>query len=82
MTRSACTADFIFQKIRSLSTSVKSLEEIPNMLKKDIIHLDLNKKSAKELRAGLDGYIKAVSFTICFYHFSYHKLLNLVNRVN
>ena len=51
------------------------------MLKKDIVHLGLNKKNAKELRAALNGYIKAVSFTIYFRCFSYHKLLNLVNRV-
>ena len=81
MTRSACTADLVAQKIRLLNTSAKSVEEISNMLKKDVIHLGLNKKSAKELRAALDGYVKAVSFTIHIYCSSYHKLLNLVNRV-
>ena len=57
------------------------MEEISNILKKDVVHLGLNKKSAKELRATLDGYIKAVSFTINFHCSSYHTLLNLVNRV-
>ena len=81
MTRSACAADLVAQKIRSLDASAKSAEEISNMLKKDVVHLGLNKKSAKELRAALDGYVKAVSFTIHFRRSSYHKLLNLVNRV-
>ena len=81
MMRGACAADLVAQKIRSLDTSAKSAEEISNMLKKDIVHLGLNKKSSKELRAALAGYIKAVSFTIHFCYSSYHKLLNLVNRV-
>ena len=81
MTRSACAADLVAQKIRSLDASAKSAEEISNMLKKDVVHLGLNKKSAKELRATLDGYVKAISFTIHFCRSSYHKLLNLVNRV-
>lgn len=81
MTCNACTTDLVAQKIRSLNALAKSLEEISNMLKKDIVHLGLNIRSAKKLQAGLDKYIKAVSFTIRFYRFSYHKLLNLVNRV-
>ena len=81
MTRGACAADLVAQKIRLLDASAKSAEEISNMLKKDVVHLGLNKKSAKELRAALDGYVKAVSFTIHFRRSSYHKLLNLVNRV-
>ena len=71
----------VAQKIRSLDTLAKSVKEISNMLKKNVIHLGLNKKSAKELRAALDGYVKAVSFTIYFRRSFYHKLLNLVNRV-
>ena len=81
MTCGAYAADFLAQKIRLLDTLTKSVEEISNMLKKDVVHLGLNKKSAKELRAALDGYVKAVSFTIHFRRFSYHKLLNLVNRI-
>ena len=81
VTRGACAADLVAQKIRSLDASAKSAEEISNMLKKDVVHLGLNKKSAKELQAVLDGYIKAVSFTIHFCRSSYHKLLNLVNRI-
>ena len=81
MMRGACATDLVAQKIRSLNISAKSAEEISNMLKKDIVHLGLNKKSAKELRAALDGYVKAVSFTIHFRRSSYHKLLNLVNKV-
>ena len=76
-----CTADLVAQKIRSLNASAKSVEEISNMLKKNVVHLGLNKKSAKELQAALDGYVKAVSFTIYFRRSSYHQLLNLVNRV-
>ena len=81
MTRGAYAADLVAQKIRLLDASAKSAKEISNMLKKDVVHLGLNKKSAKELRAALDGYVKAVSFTIHFRRSSYHKLLNLVNRV-
>ena len=77
----ACAADLVAQKTRLLDASAKSVEEISNMLKKDVVHLCLNKKSAKELRVALDGYVKAVSFTIHFRCSSYHKLLNLVNRV-
>ena len=79
--RSACAADLVAQKIRLLDTSAKSVEEISNMLMKDVVHLGLNKKSAKELQTALDGYVKAVSFTIHFRRSFYHKLLNLVNRV-
>ncbi len=42
----------------------KSLEEIFGMLKKDCVYLGLEKKESKELRANLDGYITAISFTI------------------
>lgn len=66
VTCSACAKDLVAQKIRLLDTSAKFLEESSNMLKKDFIHLGLNKKSAKELRTGLNKYIKAVSFTIHF----------------
>ena len=81
MTRGACATNLVTQKIRSLDASAKSAEKIYNMLIKDVVHLSLNKKSAKKLQGTLDGYIKAVSFTIHFRCFSYHKLLNLVNRV-
>ena len=79
--RNACNADLVTQKIRSLDALAKSTEEIPNMFKKDVVHLGLNKKNVKELQFALNRYIKAVSFTIYFYCSSYHKLLNLVNRV-
>ena len=81
VTCSACGADLFAQKIRSLDDSAISTEEISNMLKKNIIHLGLNKKSAKEFGAALNRYIKAASFIIHFCHSSYYKLLNLVNRV-
>ena len=77
----ACATDLVAQKIRSLDASSKSTKEISNMLKEDVIHLYLNKKRAKELRAALDGYVKVVSFTIHFRRFVYHKLLNLVSRI-
>lgn len=82
MTYTIYIADLVSQKIRLLNALVKLLEEISNMLKKNFIHLGLNKKNIKKLRAGLDKYIKTVSFTICFYYYSYHKLLNLVNCIN
>ena len=79
--RGAFAIHLVAQKIRSLNALSKSAEEISNMLKKDVVHLGLNKKNIKELRAVLDGYIKAVSFTIHFHCFSFHKLLNLFNKV-
>ena len=78
---STCATDLVAQKIRSLDALAKFAEEISNILKKDVVYPCLNKKSAKELRAALDRYVKAVSFTIYFCCFFYHKLLNLVNRV-
>ena len=81
MTRGACVADLVAQKIKSLDALTKSVEEISNMLKKDVVYLGLNKKSAKELRAALNRYVKVVSFTIYFRYSSYYKLLNLVKRV-
>ena len=81
MTRSACAIDLVTLKIRLFDVSAKFVEEISNMLKKDVVYLDLNKKNVKELQAALDGYIKAISFTIHFRRSSYHKLLNLINTV-
>ena len=78
---SVCAIDLVAKKIRLLNALAKFLEEISNMLKKDFVYLGLNKKSTKKLRASLDRYIKAVSFIIYFRCFSYHKLLNLVNKV-
>lgn len=71
----------VFQKIRLLDVLTKFVEKISNMFKKDYVYLGLNKKSAKKLQAGFDEYIKAVNFTIYFCCSSYHKLLNLINRV-
>ena len=65
-TRKACANDLVGQKIRSLNASAKCSEEISDMLKKDFVHLGLDKKESKELRAGLDGYIKAVSVVFLF----------------
>ena len=65
-TQKACANDLVGRKIRSLDASAKSLEEISDMLKKDFVHLGLDKKESKELRAGLDGYIKAVSVVLPF----------------
>ena len=65
-TRKACANDLVGQKIRSLDASAKSSEEISDMLKKDFVHLGLDKKKSKELQAGLDGYIKAVSVVLLF----------------
>ena len=65
-TRKACANDFVGQKIRSLNASAMSSEEISDMLKKDFVHLGLDKKETKELRAGLDGYIKAATVVLPF----------------
>ena len=65
-TQKACANDLVGQKIRSLNASAKSSEEISDMLKKDFVHLGLDKKESKELRVGLDDYIKAVSVVLPF----------------
>ena len=65
-TRKTYANDLVGQKIRSLNALAKSLEEILNMLKKDFVHLSLDKKETKELQAGFDGYIKAVSVILPF----------------
>ena len=49
MTCGVCAADLVTQKIRLLNASAKSTDKISNMLKKNVVHLGLNKKSAKEL---------------------------------
>ncbi len=64
------------QKIRSLDAMAKLSKEISGMLKKDFVHLSLEKKESKELRANLDGYGKTVSFTILVV-FTKFSLLNL-----
>lgn len=58
------------QKIRLLNALATSSEKILNILKKGFIHLSLDKKERKELRAGLDKFIKAISFIISFYYSS------------
>ncbi len=54
----------------------KSSEEISGMLRKDFFHLGLEKKESKKLQANLDGYIKAINFTIIFVRTKF-SLLNL-----
>ncbi len=75
-TRRACVHNLVTQKIRSLDVMAKSSEEISGMLKKGFVHLGFEKKNSKELRANLDGYIKAVSFAILFVCTKF-SLLNL-----
>ena len=55
----ACPNDLVGQKIRLLNTWAMFLKEILDKLKKDFVHLGLDKKETKELQAGLNGYIKA-----------------------
>ena len=43
-----------------------SSEEILDMLKKDFVHLGLDKKETKKLRAGLDRYINVGSVVFPF----------------
>lgn len=58
--------DLVGQKIRLLNASAKFLEKISDMLKKNFIHLGLDKKKIKKFRACFDKFIKMISFTICF----------------
>lgn len=44
-----CTNDFITQKIRSLNVMAKLLEKKTEILKKDFVYPDLEKKELKEL---------------------------------
>ena len=82
-TQKACANNLVGQKIRSLNALAKSSEEILDMFKKDFVYLGLDKKKSKELRAGLDGYIKVVSVALAFLILPglAYQLLNL-NRVN
>ena len=48
-----------------------SLEEILDILIKNFVHFDLNKKETKELQIGLDKFIKVIKFTICFHSSSF-----------
>lgn len=43
-TRKACAVDLVSQKIRSLNAAAKYAEEISSLLKKDFVHLGLEKK--------------------------------------
>ena len=65
-TRKTCANNLVGQKIRLLNALAMFLEKISDMLKKDFIYLGLDKKEIKELRAGLNGYIKAVSVVLLF----------------
>ena len=65
-TRKVYANDLVGQMIRSLNALAKFLEKVSDMLKKDFVHLGLNKKKLKELQAGFDGYIKAVSVVLPF----------------
>ena len=46
------------------------LDNISNMLTKNFVYLGLDKKKPKKLQANLNGFIKMISYTICFYYFS------------
>lgn len=59
VTRKGCAIDLISQKIRFENASAKSSTEIDELIKRDWVHLGLDKKEKKELRAGLTGYIRA-----------------------
>ncbi len=75
-TQKTCANNLVVHKIRSLNAMAKSSEEISEMLKKDFVYLGLEKKESKELRANLNGYIKAISFIILFVRTKF-SLLNL-----
>ena len=63
-TQRVCVNNLVAQKFRSLDAMAKLSEKISAILKKDFVHLGLEKKESKELQASLVGYIKVVSFTI------------------
>ncbi len=48
-TRRAYAVDLVSQKIRALNAVTKSAAEISNMLKKDFVHLGLDKKESSAL---------------------------------
>ena len=45
----------------------KFLKKILDILKKDFINLNLEKKEIKEFQAYFDKFIQALTFTICFF---------------
>ena len=47
--RVAYAVDLVTQKIKLLNAWAKSAVDISNMLKKEVVYLDLNKKNIKEL---------------------------------
>lgn len=53
------------------------LEKILDIFKKDFIHLGLDKIEIKKLQAGLNKFIKAVNFIICFRYSSLSILTKL-----
>ena len=65
-TQKTCANALVDQKIRLLNALAMSSEEISDMLKKDFVYLGLDKKETMKLRAGLDGYIKAVIVVFFF----------------
>ena len=65
-TQKAYANALVGEKIRLLNVLVKSSEQIFDMLKKNFIHLGLDKKEMKKFRAYFDRFIKMVSFPICF----------------
>lgn len=52
-TRKACCIDLVGQKIRAPNAAAKSADEISGLLKKDYVHLGLEKKDASGFRDSL-----------------------------
>lgn len=57
--------DLVSRKIIALNAATKYTAKISNMLQKDFVHLDLDKKKSSSLQTNLDDYIKTVSY--CYY---------------
>lgn len=66
-TRKACYIDLILQKIRLLNIEAKTAKEILDLLKKDFIYLELEKKNTSAFQDSFASYIKA----ICYYNYSH-----------
>ena len=66
--RKGYVVNLIQQKIRLLDVIAKDAEEISVLLMKNFSYIGLSKKKSATLRAKLNSYIKAISYS-CFSFF-------------
>lgn len=57
--RKGCAIDLVGQKIRLEDASAKTSGEIDELIKRDWVHIGLDKSERRNLRDGLSSYVKA-----------------------